>query len=288
MILESLKASALREPLRLDFLEDHPGNVKPFMRRQVGEWLLAISERYKCPSYVFSHAMIFMDHYLFHVGATPDTLQLLGASALLLASKCVNSVHCGDLSLPTLCANMDDAFSVQQLKSMELKLLDAIDWNPNSFKKPHDYLDEYISLLCQSQSFRRQAARIQRHTDVFVDISYLDHDLSSYGPETVAAASLQYAMGAREFIVDDIDCSKSILALNIYSTNTEENFLKCLRDLHDLCGKFDLCNLQTAKTYKVNGTVQRKRRSSDSVEPTEELSDRPSRRLRSSRTDVAP
>lgn len=58
-----------------------------------------------------------LDNYLgTTLSCTPETLQLLGASALLLAGKCVDSVQSLNLSLPILCASADDAFTVNELK----------------------------------------------------------------------------------------------------------------------------------------------------------------------------
>eukprot|EP00041_Stephanoeca_diplocostata_P011197 m.182146 g.182146 ORF g.182146 m.182146 type:complete len:373 (-) comp18455_c0_seq4:91-1209(-) len=233
---------------RRHFAEHPEQRIKSFMRRRVAEWMLKTTDTFRSEPYVFAHAMILLDNFLGSTrSCTPEQLQLLGASALLLAGKCVDSFQSTNLSLPTLCASADDSFTVNDLKAMELQLLHSVNWNPLDLRKPHDYMEECLALMYDSPVLVPLLPRIERNTCVYIDISYLDHAMPAYGPETITAAALQFATSAEDAMgliqPGNTDDGNSILKLGIFSTDTKARFSECVRDLYVLLNTFGLCSL---------------------------------------------
>lgn len=133
------------------------------------------------------------------------------------------------------------------LQTMELRLLQSVNWNPLDLKKPHDYVEECLAILYELPVLVPLLPRIERNTCVYIDISYLDHALPTYGPETIAAAALQFATSAEDAMgliqTGNAADGNSILKLGIFSADTRERFATCVCDLYTLLNTFGLCSL---------------------------------------------
>jgi len=167
------------------------GEVTPYRRYILAEWLLSLQEQYRCRTSVFTTGMMYIDKFVVTKPIEPSRLQILGSAALLLAAKMVNdsAVH-----VQRLCASADDLFSPDELKQMELELLAAIDWAVYTFG-PHDFLWEYITDLGRKWNMPAVALRaLLNDAEIYIDVCYLDHSMVVHGPATLAAAAVEYSL----------------------------------------------------------------------------------------------
>ncbi len=72
-----------------------------------------ITELFGCAKDVFVLAMNYVDRYLCKVKVSLRRLQLLGACAMLVASKYSGP---SQMHVPSLCDCMDSVFSIQDIK----------------------------------------------------------------------------------------------------------------------------------------------------------------------------
>lgn len=181
----------------VSFLEDHKGGIEPFMRERVAEWLLEMAEYFRCDVDIFSKAMTIFDSFIHKSSVVPDKLQASGAVALLLATKIEQHMP---VSADRIARQIDETYSVATLKEIELKMLDALNWNLN-VPGPHDFLTLFLANIREPAHVIPEELRtVQRHSQIFIDMCYLDHTIPPYGPRIIAATALQYfLLGAPRF-----------------------------------------------------------------------------------------
>ncbi|XP_048450548.1 G1/S-specific cyclin-D1-like, partial [Rhincodon typus] len=131
--------------------------------------------------------MSYLDRFLSVVPLEKSRLQLLGSACLLLASKLRES---RPLSVNSVCAYTAHSSRPEELRTMELLLLNKLRWDiaaPTAL--------EFVEHLIRATSLARVKEQVVRkHTDTFIALCAIDGEFTSYPPSMIGAASLSAAV----------------------------------------------------------------------------------------------
>eukprot|EP00048_Salpingoeca_helianthica_P015890 m.229205 g.229205 ORF g.229205 m.229205 type:complete len:279 (-) comp17693_c0_seq1:39-875(-) len=188
-IFTELLASQMANLPPADFLDRNSPEIKPTMHHRLADWLLEECEAYNCVREVFPTAVVLMDRFVGAATVSRQTYQLLGATALHLASKLLGPVV---IPAHNLCEDMDGAFSLEQMKAQELMLLTTLGWHVEC-AKPFEFLEHFLPRMSFTPT-PLLAATLRTHAEVFVCLCYTDIAHARFGPAIIAAASLYLAV----------------------------------------------------------------------------------------------
>lgn len=172
----------------VDFYEKNALEIKPAMHRQLADWLLEECEAYSCLREVFPTAVVLLDRFVGAACVSKPTYQLLGATALHVASKLIGPVV---VSADSLCDDMDRISSPEQMKELELLLLKTLEWRVDC-ARPFEFLEHFLLRLSIGPSEELKAT-LRAHSEVFVCLCYTDVLYVKFGPAIIAAAALHVA-----------------------------------------------------------------------------------------------
>nr|XP_056715588.1 G2/mitotic-specific cyclin-B3 [Euleptes europaea] len=110
-----------------DYMEDQP-DITRDMRAILVDWMVEVQENFDLTHETLYLAVKLMDHYLVKVTSMRDKLQLIGSTAILIASKFEERCPpCVDDFL-YIC---DDAYKREELISMEMSILQTLHFDIN-------------------------------------------------------------------------------------------------------------------------------------------------------------
>ncbi|XP_067830346.1 G1/S-specific cyclin-D1-like [Heptranchias perlo] len=157
--------------------------VQPHMRSTLAGWMLEVCEEEKCEKEVFPLAMNYLDRFLSVVPVEKSRFQLLGSACLLLASKLRQTLP---LSVETVCAYTARSSRPEELRTMELLLLNKLKWDIAA-----PTAQEFVEHLIGAMGLPRAKEQVVRkHTETFIALCTIDYEFASYPPSMIAAASL--------------------------------------------------------------------------------------------------
>ncbi|XP_041033420.1 G1/S-specific cyclin-D2-like [Carcharodon carcharias] len=161
--------------------------IQPQMRSTLAGWMLEVCEEERCEKEVFPLAMNYLDRFLSAVPLGKSRLQLLGSACLFLASKLRET---SPLSVETVCAYTAHSSRPEELRAMELLLLNKLQWDiaaPTAL--------EFVERLIGAMGLPRVKEQIvRRHTETFIALCTIDYEFLSYPPSVIGAASLAAAV----------------------------------------------------------------------------------------------
>ncbi|XP_077313198.1 G1/S-specific cyclin-D1-like [Lithobates pipiens] len=161
--------------------------MHPYMRKMLTSWMLEVCEDQRCGEQVFPLAVNCLDRFLSLVPVEKRQLQLLGATCLLLASKLK---ECQVITTEILCMYSDYSFTVTELRSMELLVLNKLKWDIEAVT-PRDFLPYFLALLRLPAEKLQQ---VRKHSETFIALCTTDCTFIALPPSLVAAASLAAAV----------------------------------------------------------------------------------------------
>ncbi|KAJ1451533.1 cyclin-like protein [Pelagophyceae sp. CCMP2097] len=167
----------------MDFQQD----ISPKMRAILVDWLIEVHMKFKMTQQTIYLTVHIIDRYLSKCQIGRAQLQLLGVSALFIASK-YEEIYPPEISECTYIT--DHAYDVAQVLAMEMAILRELDWNitaPNA----HFWLVRLMRLS------RADAATAHR-AEYYAQRTLQEYNMLEYKPSMLAAASAHLALVAAQ------------------------------------------------------------------------------------------
>lgn len=153
------------------------------MRTLLIDWLHEVSQEYDLKWQTLLLGVQIIDHYLHNASVTETQLQLVGCTALLIASK-MEEIQ--PLSASQLVYISDNSYSRKQVIQLEQYILNALGWNV-TFPTPYDFMSHLFMFFDNNKS-------IQNHSIFFIDIFIQEQAYLNYNPSELAAGALLMAV----------------------------------------------------------------------------------------------
>uniref|UniRef100_A0A8D2LVF6 G2/mitotic-specific cyclin-B3 n=1 Tax=Varanus komodoensis TaxID=61221 RepID=A0A8D2LVF6_VARKO len=128
-----------------DYMRNQP-DITTDMRAVLVDWMVEVQENFELTHETLYLAVKLMDHYLAKVTTTRDKLQLIGSTAILIASKFEERCPpCVDDFL-YIC---DDAYKKEELLAMEVSILQTLRFDIN-IPIAYRFLRRFAKCACAS------------------------------------------------------------------------------------------------------------------------------------------
>ncbi|KAM7366500.1 hypothetical protein PAMP_015937 [Pampus punctatissimus] len=169
-----------------NYMPNQP-SLNPEMRAILIDWLVEVQENFELYHETLYLAVKMTDHYLSHTPVHRDTLQLVGSTTMLIASKFEErSPPCIDDFL-YIC---DDAYKREELISMEANILQALSFDIN-IPIPYRFLRRYAKCVNAGMD----TLTLARY---FCEMSLMEMDLVPERGSLLASACLLMALVTKD------------------------------------------------------------------------------------------
>ncbi|KAJ8970371.1 hypothetical protein NQ314_001283 [Rhamnusium bicolor] len=232
-IFNYLRDLESKYPIRDNFLEGHQST--PRMRAILVNWLVEVHINFKLYLETLHLCIAIVDRYLQdnkNIGR--DTLQLVGTSAMIIASK-YEEMYLPDLEdFVYIC---DDTFSKKQILRMEIDILKKLDFN----------LGRPLSLHFLRRYNKIAQVRSDHHVlgKYILELALLDYDLCYVKPSIQAAAACCLSIGILNEVMDLTKVWTPTLVR--YTTYDYSDFRSVIFDLAHLIVKSETSKYQTIR-----------------------------------------
>ncbi|XP_042615710.1 G2/mitotic-specific cyclin-B3-like isoform X1 [Cyprinus carpio] len=198
-----------------DYMADQQ-NLNNNMRAILVDWLVEVQENFELNHETLYLAVKMTDHYLAVSQARRESLQLIGSTAMLIASKFEERAPpCVDDFL-YIC---DDAYKRSQLIAMEISILQALDFDIN-IPVPYRFLRRYAKCVNAGMDTLTLARFI-------CELSLLEMDFVPVRASLLASACLLIALVTK-------DLGGWTQCLQFHSGYSVEDLAPVVRKLHDM------------------------------------------------------
>lgn len=166
-------------PIKEDFLEGQK-NVTQKMRAVLIDWINEVHMQFHLIPETFQMTVSIIDRYLqVEKSTNREYLQLVGVTALFIASKYE------ELYPPAITDFIyitDNTYTKPQILTMELKILQALDWN----------LSRPLAIQFLRRCSKAAEAADYHHSmsKYFLELTSTEYSLAHYRPSEIAAASI--------------------------------------------------------------------------------------------------
>ncbi|CAL4926195.1 unnamed protein product [Urochloa decumbens] len=180
--LRSMEAQPKRRPAQ-DYIAAVQVDVTPNMRSILVDWLVEVAEEYKLVSDTLYLTVSYIDRFLSDKALNRQRLQLLGVSAMLIASKYE------EISPPNVedfCYITDNTYTKQEVVKMESDILNVLKFemgNPTT----KTFLRMFIR-SAQEDSKKNPNLSLEFLGSYLAELSLLDYGLIRFLPSLVAAS----------------------------------------------------------------------------------------------------
>lgn len=157
-------------------------------RRELAIWMRDVCQAEECQPDIFPLSMLIVDRFLSFVRTKRTQLQLLGAVALLLASKLRQT---SQIPAKYLIYYTQDLITLNELKTWELFVLTTLKWDL-ALITPVDYLDIYIRKMKLDDD--QLISDIEEETLKMINQCCLEFQYSLYPPSMIAWACIVQAL----------------------------------------------------------------------------------------------
>jgi G2/mitotic-specific cyclin 1/2 len=200
-IFEYLKKLEVSTKPNADYME-HQEDLEWKMRGILVDWLIEVHTRFHLLPETLFLAVNIIDRFLSTKVVQLDRLQLVGVTAMFIASKYeeVLSPHVANFRHVA-----DDGFTEDEILSAERYVLAALNYDL-SYPNPMNFLRR----ISKADNYDIQTRTLGKY---LMEISLLDHRFMNYLPSHVAAASMYLARAILER--GEWVCSKLSNSLNI-------------------------------------------------------------------------
>lgn len=161
---------------------NHQENLEWHLRGVLVDWLIEVHTRFHLLPETIFLAVNIIDRFLSARVVELDRLQLVGITAMFIASKYeeVLSPHVQNFKHVA-----DDGFSEEEILKAERFVLSALDYDL-SYPNPMNFLRR----ISKADNYDIQTRTLGKY---LLEISLLDHKFMSYQPSIIAAASMYLA-----------------------------------------------------------------------------------------------
>lgn len=176
--LRVLETSTMPNP---DYME-HQDNLEWHLRGVLVDWLIEVHTRFHLLPETMFLAVNIIDRFLSSRVVELDRLQLVGITAMFIASKYeeVLSPHVQNFKHVA-----DDGFSEEEILKAERFMLGALDYDL-SYPNPMNFLRR----ISKADNYDIQTRTLGKY---LLEISLLDHRFMEYHPSHIAAGSMYLA-----------------------------------------------------------------------------------------------
>jgi Cyclin, N-terminal domain/Cyclin, C-terminal domain len=166
--------------------------VTPLMRAILVDWIVEVHLQFECVPETLHLAVNIIDRYLTNVAVTRNVLQLVGITALLLASKYEDIYppevkNCVAICQPT--------FTVQQVLDMEADMLGELSFNL-TVPTGHPFLQRFLFITNATGTMSIAA-------NYYLERMLQEHDALEFRPSVIAAAAVCLAINHPEIREND-------------------------------------------------------------------------------------
>ncbi|KAG2536650.1 cyclin-A3-1-like [Panicum virgatum] len=180
--LRSMEAQAKRRPAT-DYIAAVQFDVSPNMRSILVDWLVEVAEEYKLVSDTLYLTISYVDRFLSVRALNRQRLQLLGVSAMLIASKYE------EISPPNVedfCYITDNTYTKQEVVKMESDILNVL-----KFEMGNPTTKTFLRLFirsAQEDNKKYHSLSLEFLGSYLAELSLLDYGLLRFLPSLVAAS----------------------------------------------------------------------------------------------------
>ncbi|CAN6317638.1 unnamed protein product [Urochloa humidicola] len=180
--LRSMEAQPKRRPAT-DYIAAVQVDVTPNMRSILVDWLVEVAEEYKLVSDTLYLTVSYIDRFLSDKALNRQRLQLLGVSAMLIASKYE------EISPPNVedfCYITDNTYTKQEVVKMESDILNVLKFemgNPTT----KTFLRMFIR-SAQEDNKKNPSLPLEFLGSYLAELSLLDYGLLRFLPSLIAAS----------------------------------------------------------------------------------------------------
>ncbi|CAN8302790.1 unnamed protein product [Cochlearia groenlandica] len=220
--LRELEGKPEHRPLP-DYIEKVQNDLTPNMRGVLVDWLVEVAEEYKLVSDTLYLTVSYVDRFLSAKAISRQKLQLVGVSAMLIASKYE------EISPPKVedfCYITDNTFTKQDVVSMEADILLALQFELG-FPTIKTFLRRFTRLA--QEDFKESHLQVEFLCCYLSELSMLDYSCVKFLPSLVASSAVFLA----RFIICPNQHPWSQM-LEEYTKYKAADLQQCVRIIHDL------------------------------------------------------
>merc|ERR1712029_758842 len=152
-----------------DYFATIQTEIRPHMRKIVSDWMLEVTEEQQCQPEVFHLAINYLDRFLATTNISKTKFQLVAATCLFLASKFKET---SPLPAEHLVIYTDYSISIQEIMSLEMTVLDALQWDLSAVT-PYSILDHILRTVNFQPMFDPRVVR--KHAETFVALAATEY-----------------------------------------------------------------------------------------------------------------
>ncbi|KAG5395328.1 hypothetical protein IGI04_025291 [Brassica rapa subsp. trilocularis] len=220
--LRQLEVKEKSRPL-IDYIEKVQRDVTPNMRGVLVDWLVEVAEEYKLLSDTLYLAVSYIDRFLSLRTVNRQKLQLLGVSAMLIASKYEEITP---PNVEDFCYITDNTYTKQEIVKMEADILLALQFelgNPTT----NTFLRRFTRVA--QEDFNMSHLQMEFLCSYLSELSMLDYSSLKFLPSVVAASAVYLA----RFIIRPKQHPWSVM-LEEYTRYKAGDLRECVCMIHDL------------------------------------------------------
>ncbi|KAK1645936.1 hypothetical protein QYE76_063741 [Lolium multiflorum] len=220
--LRSMEVQKKRRPAA-DYIERVQVDITPNMRGILVDWLVEVAEEYKLVSDTLYLTVSYIDRFLSANSLNRQKLQLLGVSAMLIASKYE------EISPPNVedfCYITDNTYMKQELIKMESDILNIL-----KFEMGNPTAKTFLRLFIRSgqEDNKYPALSLEFMGSYLSELSLLEYGCVRFLPSVVAASAVFVARLTLD--PDSNPWSKKLQSVTGYRASELKD---CITTIHDL------------------------------------------------------
>ncbi|KAL9859222.1 Cyclin-A3-4 [Arabidopsis thaliana] len=181
--LREMEGKPKHRPLP-DYIEKVQSDLTPHMRAVLVDWLVEVAEEYKLVSDTLYLTISYVDRFLSVKPINRQKLQLVGVSAMLIASK---YEEIGPPKVEDFCYITDNTFTKQEVVSMEADILLALQFELGS-PTIKTFLRRFTRVA--QEDFKDSQLQIEFLCCYLSELSMLDYTCVKYLPSLLSASAV--------------------------------------------------------------------------------------------------
>ncbi|KFK31753.1 hypothetical protein AALP_AA6G154900 [Arabis alpina] len=220
--LRQMEGNVKSRPL-IDYLEKVQRDVTCNMRGTLVDWLVEVADEYKLLSETLYLTVSYIDRFLSVKIVDRQKLQLLGVSAMLIASKYEEITP---PNVEDFCYITDNTYTKQDVVKMEADILLALKFELGS-PTVNSFLRRFTRVALED--FKMSHLQMEFLCSYLSELSLLDYNCLKFLPSTVAASAVFLA----RFIIRPKQHPWCVM-LEEYTKYKAGDLKECVGMLHDL------------------------------------------------------